>query len=198
MTSDEQSSDPVLDPFLKYLKRYKAVVVAIVSLGAIPPLMAIIFNIGPPWPHRKGDSCFTTVTLWMVLIWVHSQWHGAAQRKMKRAIALLMPALSAFFLIYIGLTAAFVRDTPEEGYSVAIGLTMRDKYVDLMRADRALSEYDLLAGAEFDVMEVYYAGGVVFSRVSLLAAWIVAFGCLSAVTATFILLLERRAAGKAK
>ncbi|HUT12057.1 MAG TPA: hypothetical protein VMY37_05260 [Thermoguttaceae bacterium] len=187
-----------LDPIPVTLKNCRALVASILALGAAPPLMDLVFDIGPPWPGRSGISYFTTIVIWIVLVSTYSLWKDIAEKRLKRRISSLAIIAFSCVAIYVVVSATCVYNAPDSANQVVGGFGtffVQERLQPLLQED---SVQELLEGYGFDPMQVWEPWSVTICRSLLLIAWLLLFGFLSMLTATVVLLLEKEAVQRAR
>lgn len=180
------------DRFLAFLTQYKRIVVAILALGASPPLLNVILGIGPPWPDATGVSYFTTLGIWLALPWTYVSTAGVGRDPLRVHVKRLGVTVAIALFAFVALSAALVYNAPDWRHQEAAGFLLRDEISDVLEQQQyVVTLEDLVKGAEYKPTRIWIPWTVSVSRVSLLATWLVLFGTLSALTATLLRFLER-------
>ena len=171
-----------------FVANWRKLAITMLSLGATPPLLDLAFNIGPPWPHRKAVAFFTTVVLWLVLLWTYTNWKGASRRTVRLAVNVFGFGLVLTMPFYIWTTAYFTRATSSSTDREVIGITLTKPAQGMV--DRGMPIDRIFASAEWEPTVVWEPGGVAFARLLVLGSWLMLFGLLATVSACFLLQFE--------
>lgn len=193
-----------LGPIRDHLCNFRWLVSYIAVLGTIPPLLDFYLNIGPPWPHRRGVAYFTTVALWIVILWTHSQWHNTGQARLKKAVNSSAIFAIISLLTFMVLTAFFVENAPDSVHQIAKGFFLLPEQKKILEGGvfpdgtpfSANTIQDLLAANSWKAEDIYPAWTVYLMRYSLLCSWLIFFGSLSGLTSVFLLLQEKKVVRK--
>jgi hypothetical protein len=185
-------------PFISTLRNYRKVVVAVTALGSVPPILDIVMNVGPPWPTRVGVAGFTTLVVWVVLLVAYAGWKHQTLKRLRGRVTSLGAIAIVLLFAYITCRAWFVFDTGNARHQDVAGFVLQKRIVTLMELDRTKSIQDILEGAHFNPLSVWEPWTVSAARSLVLSTWILFFGCISMMTAVFVLMLEGEAAKNGK
>ena len=192
-TRPDPADGSVLGPFLGFLAEYKALLAAMVGLGAATAVGSLVTSLGPPWPGPLAVASLTGVAAMVLLAWTfltsRRRDDASYVRRMRVAVALAAGLAVAYF----ALSALLTYDT--KAGPVVGGFVVRPEVLDEIRQDgstvgRALAE------AECDPGRIWTRASLTLALVAFLAAWVGFFGAVSAVLATLLLALEAQKANR--
>jgi len=149
----------ILDPIKAHIDNFKRLAGWLLGLGSIPPVLELVCNIGPPWPHRRGVAYFAMVTLWVVILYTHGLWHQAPESWLKTRIKHFSILALAFLGAFVILLAFFVEDAPTPGNQIARGFFLKPEWKKVLEEGKfpdgepfiAKSVHQLLAANEWKV-----------------------------------------------
>jgi len=196
----------VLGYFRQHLGDFRRLAYWMIALGSCPPILDLLFNIGPPWPHRTGVAAFTTIWLWAALLFTYSQWQIVGLERLRKRTAWLFISTILFFAIYIFLGSFFIVDAPTSRHQIARGFFLKPEWQDVLKEGRfpdgeafpVASEHDLLAAVQWKADVIYPMWTVAITQSLLLIAWLFSFGSLAALSSTFILTEQKKKSNRAR
>jgi hypothetical protein len=161
---------------------------ALVAKGTVAlPLVALVTEVGPPWP--PGIALATSFAQLLVLVLLFQFWHRAAQHRFRRGVVLAASLLFASFFLYLVLLNALVVDIPGDVRGV-VGFVVRPDVRPLLGVD--FSALHALESAEYDAAQVWTTGSLAAARITLAASWLLLFVSVTGVLGLFVLGQRRR------
>jgi hypothetical protein len=154
---------------------------SLVCLVLLPVCAGILTQASPIWPSRSIAIAFTILVNLIVLALVFVGWQSAKHDVQRRRLWPLSAVGVASLFAYLAMVAAFVWDAPTPDVPEVGGFLLRPQIVELLDADKAETVQSLFDGAECRPFAIWIPWTVVVNRVGMLTAWLVFFGCLSAI-----------------
>lgn len=185
-------TDGVIKPLTDHVDRVKHVAVALIGVGAAPPLLNFIFGVGSPWPSGQVTAYFTTIVIWGVLLTCYSQTYKSrvAKARVRGWVIGFAVVACLSLLCYIMAWAFFVvPQTGTEG-KIVCGYELLDEW-----KGKGISEFDLLRGNEWKPESVYTRFSLAVGRFAVLSSWLMLFSAIAGVTGITVGLLEGFAPG---
>jgi hypothetical protein len=132
----------------------------------------------PPWPHEMGVLFLSLLFPPIVALLTYKPFALADRSRVRRNLVIVSICTTAFFLVYIALSARFVLELPDRFHKEVIGWSYTGEVAkrSAEKTDRELVDY-----SGRDVDRVFSAGSLVTMRVLLLSCWLTLIGCFTPV-----------------
>ncbi|QDU05689.1 hypothetical protein V6x_54300 [Gimesia chilikensis] len=176
-----------LQGFMIFVSDFKILLFYIIGLGGSPWLIEYIFNIGPPWPNTAAVSAFTSIVIWLTLLWSFASWEKVLQVELTILVKRFCIVTFCLLCIYAVVVTWFVVPADDFQNREAIGFILRPEIVEELEKDKSKTIKILFEGAEYEPTEIWKPWTVNCIRSLIILIWFFWFGSLSFVISTFIL-----------
>lgn len=179
-----------LEEFKEVMTDFRSVTALAVTGGVAAPLVALVTNIGPPWP--TGIPVLTSIAELVVLIAIFHFWYKKSRKRLSQRMIIALVIVTISFLGYLILFDTFVFTVPGGKDSDVYGFVLKPEIKQLIDDKLVLNAEEALEGAEYNPKNVWQPWSVTLIRVGVLASWLVMFLSLSLFIATFVMVQRRR------
>jgi uncharacterized surface protein with fasciclin (FAS1) repeats len=178
-----------LEEFREVVTDFKSLTSWTVNGAVVAPLADFALHVGAPWPD--GVPVITSVLELITLICVFHFWFGKSHKQLTKLIIVSLITVCVSFFSYLYLVDTYTFRNPATSKRYAKGFVVRPNVQRLIPAEFKTPE-EVLHNSEYKEEEVWTAGSITAVRLVLLAVWLMMFGSLSALIATFIMAQRRK------
>jgi hypothetical protein len=181
-----------LEEFREVLADFRSVTSWTMKGAVAAPLADYVLHLGAPWPPG-GVPVITSLVELLALICLFHFWFGKPYKYLTRGLMVFLVILVVSFFAYLYLFDVYTFANPATSKRYAKGFVVRPDVQALIPGEFQTPE-EVLSGSEYREGEVWTAGSLTASRLTLLAVWLTVFASLSGFIGTFIMAQRRRPA----
>jgi len=178
-----------LQEFKETVSDFRSVTALALNSSVAAPLVALVMDIGPPWP--TGAPIITSFAELIVLITIFHFWYGNSRRRISKRMVMALVVLCVGFVVYMALFDSFTFSPKGSKDKDVRGFVVQEEVRKVLSAEHITAD-DALRESEYDPNRVWEPWSVTTIRIAILTSWLILFVSLSVFVGTFVMYQRKR------